>query len=165
MSAPLEIERVYLLARLPVLPADAVALKLEQGYLPDEPASDATVEGRVRRTTYPDGRLKHVHTIKRGLGLVREETERELSPEEFAELWPRTEGRRILKTRHKVPAGELTWEVDAFLDRNLVLAEVELSSPTQAVEPPPWLAPYVLREVTNDPRYRNYALATGGTPR
>ena len=128
-------------------------------------ASDATVEGRVRRTTYPDGRLKHVHTIKRGLGLVREETERELSPEEFAELWPRTEGRRILKTRHKVPAGELTWEVDAFLDRNLVLAEVELSSPTQAVEPPPWLAPYVLREVTNDPRYRNYALATGGTPR
>ncbi|MEZ6187130.1 MAG: adenylate cyclase, partial [Planctomycetota bacterium] len=161
-SAPLEIERVYLLRAAPELPPGAVALELEQGYLPDGGADDE--EGRVRRTTYPDGRQKLVHTIKRGLGLVREETERALTPAEFDALWPRTAGRRVLKTRHKVPDGAVTWEVDVFRDRDLVLAEVELESAEQQVTLPPWLAPHVLREVTEDPRYRNYALATGEPP-
>jgi CYTH domain-containing protein len=30
------------------------------------------------------------------------------------------------------------------------------------VEPPPWLAGWILREVTDDPRYRNSALALRG---
>jgi len=162
MSAPLEIERVYLLDRLPELPPGAVAIKIEQGYLPD--GDDVTVEGRVRRKTLPDGTRKHVHTIKKGLGLVREETERELTPEEFEPLWEQTAGRRILKTRYLVEVGAHTWEVDAFEDRELVMAEVELSRADEAVELPAWLAPRVQREVTEDPRYRNYALATGETP-
>lgn len=164
---PAEIERVYLLDRLPELPPEAAAWRIEQGYLPDPPAEAAEgeyFEGRVRRKVSPAGEESFVHTIKRGRGLVREETERDLPADEFASSWARTEGRRICKTRYKVPVGELTWEIDAFDDLPLVMAEVELEAEDQAVSLPDWLAPRVLRELTEDARYRNYALATEGLP-
>ena len=50
------------------------------------------------------------------------------------------------------------WEVDDFLDRDLVLAEVELPSDA-APALPEWLAPAVVREVTGDPRYVDATLA------
>ena len=58
-----------------------------------------------------------------------------------------------------MPDGDHTWEVDQFLDRDLVLAEVELAGPEDAVPPPEWLAPYVVREVTGEPEFANAALA------
>lgn len=164
---PEEIERVYLLARLPDLPAEAAAWRIEQGYLPDPPAGSQEgtyYEGRLRRKVSPEGKVALIHTIKSGQGLVRQENERDLDPAEFANQWPLTEGRRICKTRHKVPVGELVWEIDAFDEFPLVMAEVELERVDQPVELPPWLAPHVLRELTEDPRYRNFALATEGLP-
>ena len=47
----------------------------------------------------------------------------------------------------------------AFDDRELFLAEVELSDPQQHPELPEWLAPYVVREVTNESEYVNLNLA------
>lgn len=156
MSAePLEIERVFLLRQLPDLPKHD-ALKIEQGYLPDD--GTAGLEGRVRRTTKGRAVLCN-HTVKRGLGLVRTEVERVITLEEFERLWPSTVGRRISKTRHKVKDGALTWEIDRFDGLDLVLAEVELPSPDTPVTPPAWLAPHIVREVTEEPEYRNYELA------
>jgi CYTH domain-containing protein len=88
-------------------------------------------------------------------------------PEElFARLWPLTEGRRIRKRRHHVKDGDLTWEIDEFRDRNLVVAEVELPSPSTEVTTPDWLRPHIVREVTDDPAYTNYRLATdSSTPK
>jgi adenylate cyclase len=164
-TPPLEIERVFLLDGLPPLPAASKAFRIEQGYLPDAGAGDETlVEGRVRRTVKPDGSEVRTHTIKRGQGLVREEIERELDEQEFAELWTRTEGRRISKTRHKVPVGDLTWEIDAFDTFELVFAEVELPSVETESPFPGWLEKHVVRDLTEDPRYRNYCLATVGLP-
>jgi CYTH domain-containing protein len=62
-----------------------------------------------------------------------------------------------------VQDGDLTWEIDEFLDRDLVLAEVELSpgEPTD-VELPAWLRPHVEREVTGDEAYSNFKLASEG---
>ena len=54
----------------------------------------------------------------------------------------------------------MTWEIDEFPDRNLVMAEVELPSPSTEVTAPDWLRPHVVREVTDDPAYTNYRLAT-----
>lgn len=152
---PLEIERVFLLSRLPDLPPHE-AVRIEQGYLPDDGA--AGVEGRVRRST-KGGQVRCVHTVKKGLGLVRTEVEREIPVLEFERLWPSTAGRRIVKTRHKVKEGDLTWEVDRFDGLDLVLAEVELPSADTPVTPPAWLAPHIVREVTEDPSYRNYEIA------
>lgn len=166
-EVPLEIERVYLLDRLPELPAEAVPYRIEQGYLPDpeEGAAPGTFyEGRLRRIVAPDGAVTCVHTVKRGAGLVREEEEHAISEEAFLADWPRTEHRRIVKTRYKVPAGGLTWEVDAFDGLPLVMAEVELPGAEAESPLPAWLAPHVVRELTEDPRYRNYALATEGLP-
>ena len=48
---------------------------------------------------------------------------------------------------------------------DLVLAEVELSSASERPALPDWLAPHVVREVTDDPRFTNLALAeSGGVP-
>jgi CYTH domain-containing protein len=41
----------------------------------------------------------------------------------------------------------------------LVLAELELDHADAVVEFPPWLAPYVLREVTDDRAFTNWQLA------
>ncbi len=160
MTAPLEIERVFLLARMPDLPPGAEVVHIEQGYLPDAGDDEANpVEGRLRRTRRASGEVRCFHTVKKGLGLVRTEVERELPEEEFERLWPSTAGRRLIKTRHKVRAGDLTWEVDRFEGLDLVLAEVELPDAAHEAPLPAWLAPHVVREVTEDPEYRNFAIA------
>ena len=43
--------------------------------------------------------------------------------------------------RYKIPAGDLTWEIDEFLGANagLIIAEVELKSEDQVVTKPEWL--------------------------
>jgi len=58
-----------------------------------------------------------------------------------------------------VPDGALTWEIDEFTDRRLVLAEVELPAESGAVEIPGWLEPFVVREVTEEEEYQNAKLA------
>ncbi|MGE0707388.1 MAG: adenylate cyclase [Planctomycetota bacterium] len=164
-GAPQEIERVYLLSGLPELPPGAEPWRIEQGYLPEhELDAPDCLEGRVRRKTAPTGKTSYVHTIKRGQGLVREETERAIDAAEFEAAWGRTLGRRISKTRHRVREGELVWEVDVFDELPLVMAEVELPYAEYPVELPAWLAPHVVRELTEDSRYRNFALATEGLP-
>lgn len=148
----LEIERTYLLDELPDLPAGARAYRLEQGYFADEP-------GRVRRSVAPDGTVTYTHTVKTGRGLVRRETERRISPGEFETLWPRTAGRRLAKTRSCINEGSLVWEIDDYDGIELVLADVELPSPDTTVIIPPWLAGHVVREVTDEPKYRNHEIA------
>jgi hypothetical protein len=48
---------------------------------------------------------------------------------------------------------DLVWEVDEFLDRELVLAEIELPTPDTSFEVPGWLRDVLDREVTDDPEY------------
>lgn len=165
----LEIERVWVLSRLPDLPAGAVRWEIEQGYLPPVVPSSVTGgsvkdPGRIRRVTTTDGKVHHFHTVKRGTGLVREETEREISAADWEHQWPHTAGARLRKTRFRVPAGELVWEVDAFQGMDLVMAEVELPTEATPVPIPAWLAPCLLAEVTNNPCYRNSEIARRGAP-
>ena len=60
---------------------------------------------------------------------------------------------------YPVPDGDRVWEIDEFLDRELVLAEVELEGEDEDVTPPDWLRPFVVREVTGEPEYVNVNLA------
>lgn len=158
-SAPLEIERSYLLRAMPQLPpgAQVRTVRIRQGYLPDD--GRAGLEGRLREVIDDAGECRHVHTIKHGVGLVRTEVERAITAEEFNRHWPSTEGRRLAKTRYSVREGERTWEIDVFDSIDLVLAEVELPSADTVVELPPWLRPVVVREVTDEPAYRNAQIA------
>lgn len=168
-GGPLEIERVWVLRAMPTVPANAERWTIDQGYLPLPGAGGASTEpdfpeGRLRRILRPDGTAVYRHTIKRGTGLVREEVERSIERAEFERLWPLTAGRRIEKTRYRIREGELVWELDRFHALPLVMLEVELPAVNASAALPAWAAPLVVREVTDDPRYRNAALAIEGLP-
>ena len=151
--AGLEIERKYLLRSVPERVGSLEAVDVEQGWLPG-----ARLQERLRRVRGTDG-TSYFRTVKLGEGLTRLEVEEETPPELFEQLWPLTEGRRVHKRRFAVVDDGATWEIDEFLDRDLVLAEVELPSPETEVVVPEWLAPVVEREVTGDPEYVNVNLA------
>lgn len=172
-----EIERVWVLRAMPAIPAaaDVEVWEIEQGYLASEAASESELErlgfpeGRLRRIVEPSGAERFFHTVKRGAGVVREEIEREIARAEFDAAWPHTRGRRLAKTRRRVRVGELVWEIDLFRDLRLdggplVMAEVELPDVSAPIAMPAWIAPLVVREVSEDPRYRNSALAMYGVP-
>ncbi len=172
-----EIERVWVLRAMPTIPHDAEVevWEIEQGYLAPESASEAELarlgfpEGRLRRVVEPSGAERFFHTVKRGTGVVREEFERAITRAEFDAAWPHTAGRRLAKTRRRVREGGLVWEVDLFRDlcagdAPLVMAEVELSDAAERFTLPAWIAPLVVREVSEDPGYRNSALAMYGVP-
>ena len=149
-----EIERKYLLSGLPPAVEGNPSAELWQGYVPGR----RLVE-RVRRVRDDDGE-RYYRTVKGGRGVHRLEVEEETSREIFDALWALTEGRRVHKRRWFVPGSAHTWEIDSFLDgRQLWLAEVELASAQEEAEPPAWLAPFVVREVTLESEYGNMALA------
>ena len=65
--------------------------------------------------------------------------------------------RKISKTRHLIPIGDYTWEVDVFAGRleGLVMAEIELDSGNADYHKPKWLG----KDVTDDKRFSNYNLS------
>ena len=169
-----EIERTYLLDGLPPLPGKVEVLQIEQGYLPEDAETagdggDRISGGRIRRAVSGDGSVRITHTIKTGRGLRRTELERSITAEEFERCWPATAGRRLRKTRYRVPdaggAAGVVWEIDAFEGFDLVLVDVELRSADQEIVFPSWLSPHIVREVTEEASYRNYSLAVHGLSR
>lgn len=156
---PMEIERKFLLHGLPPTAAAAPSLLIEQGWLPG-----TLLRERLRRTLGPHGVERLTRTIKLGRPGSRIEVEEPTDPTLFAQLWPLTSAARIRKRRHLVPFGALTWEIDVFLDRDLVLAELELTDEAQAFDLPDWLSPFVVKDVTNDPAYLNSVMAQRDVP-
>jgi adenylate cyclase len=151
----MEIERKFLVPEPPGDLGSHPSRHVEQGYL----AIGKPAEVRLRRVG--DERTL---TVKRGSGEVRDEQEIELSREQLDRLWPLTEGMRVTKTRHLIPAGERTIELDVYEGplEGLLTAEVEFPSQrdSHAFEPPAWFG----EEVTDDDRYKNEALARDGIP-
>ncbi|MBC8129585.1 MAG: CYTH domain-containing protein [Rhizobiaceae bacterium] len=101
-------------------------------------------------------------TMKTGSGLARGEFEYEIPLQDAADLEAARVGVVIEKRRHRLPHGRHTIEIDVFEGAlaPLVVAEIELSSETEAVELPAFLG----REVTGDPAYSNARLALSGIP-
>lgn len=150
-----EIERKFRAGAVPGL-ATADGVRIEQGYL----AIDRDAEVRLRRSGQ-ECRL----TTKRGHGAEREEVEIEIDPEDLERLWPLTAGRRLAKTRRRIPLeGDLTAEVDVYEGdlAGLRVVEVEFADVAgeKGFEPPDWFE----EELTGDERYANQALATAGRP-
>jgi CHAD domain-containing protein/CYTH domain-containing protein len=149
-----EIERKYLLTDMPPLPADAIRTDIAQGYLPGD-----RLRERVRRVRRRGEPARYYRTVKVGSGISRVELEEECDQATFRRLWSLTKGRRVRKLRFRVAAGDLTWEIDRFRDRKLVLAEIELPSEDHEVPLPDWLAEHVVRDVTGEDEYVNANLA------
>jgi adenylate cyclase len=152
-----EIERKWLV-REPPADLDRFPSKaIDQGYVAID--ADGT-EVRIRRA---DGDA--TMTIKQGAGRTRAEEEFAIADDRFERLWALTEGRRLEKRRHLVPGPDnLTFELDRYGGdlEGLVVVEVEFPDERAAdsFAAPPWFG----REVTDDARYKNQALASNGTP-
>lgn len=152
----LEVERAFVTDQAPERSALGVGRQLRQGYV----AREGEVEVRVRSNDDGDARL----TVKAGRGLVRTEVELPLTSEQADALWALTEGRRLAKTRYRVPVGGHTAEVDIYSGdlAGLCRIEVEFDSAAaaDAFEPPTWFGV----EVTDDVRWSNSSLARQGRP-
>jgi CYTH domain-containing protein len=125
--------------------------RLTQGYLTATP--ERTV--RVRRAG-----AEAFLTIKGPLnatGMTRSEWEYPIPVADAEALLALCEPGIIDKTRHQVPCGPHTLEVDCFHGANegLVLVEVELAHEQEPLTLPSWVGV----EITGDPRYHNAMLA------
>jgi CYTH domain-containing protein len=148
-----EIERKYLLRKLPAEAKRAPVAEIEQGYLPGK-----TLIERLRRVKTGD-EMRYLRTVKLGSGLVRTEIEEACDYATFKAMWPLTKGKRLRKRRYRLADAGHVWEIDEFLDRKLVLAEIELSSARETVAVPEWLARCLVREVTSEMQYVNHTLS------
>ena len=153
-----EIERKYLLRFVPEQARDSRWVDIAQGYLPG-----SKLRERIRRVSIHHGSgRKDVHyfrTVKLGEGVTRTEVEEETTEAIFLAMWPLTKRRRLRKRRYEVDVDGLTWQIDEFRNRDLVLAEIELDSEDDEVTFPDWLVPAVQREVTGEPEFLNVNLA------
>ena len=146
-----EIERKFLVTKAPANLPKRPQAKIQQGYLAVEPKGH---EIRLRRKGD-----RFFITVKKGVGVSREECEVSLKRKQFEALWPLTVGRRLSKIRYRIPWRKLVVEVDIYGERHegLIVAEVEFPSERafRDFKPPPWFG----EEITGDRRYKNRTLA------
>ncbi len=149
---PMEIERKYLINRLPDHLERFTCLQIEQGYL----CTDPVVRIRRQNDSY--------YLTYKGSGLmVREEHNLPLTKESYLHMRPKVDGIIIAKKRYLIPyKDKLTIELDIFegeLD-GLILAEVEFESEEDAKRflPPDWFG----EDVTFSNRYHNSVLSRYG---
>ncbi len=139
-------ERRFLVTAIPPEARGGGVEELEQGWLPGDGRESVGVtrsaigERWFRARAPGRGRPGRVESISRA---------------DFEAFWPLTEGRRIAKRRHLVAAAP-GWHFDEYLDRSLVLAVAEEGN---GDEPPGWLEPALVREVSAERGYLDEALA------
>lgn len=157
---PYEIERKYLI-RYPDLAwlekePKCQRVEIIQTYLEAEDGAERRVRQRGA-----DGSYIYTETVKRSVtGLKRVEVERRLTKDEYLRLLMDADPayRPIRKTRYCLTSGNQYFEIDIypFWDDQAIL-EIELCSEEEAVHIPQELQ--VIREVTDDPNFKNAVLA------
>lgn len=148
-----EIERKFLVIDDSWRALARQSLFIRQGYL----ATGAAASVRIRIVAEQGGWITIKSTEP---GIARAEFEYQIPLEDAEALFALCAEGTIEKRRHLVQRDELAWEIDVFEGphQGLVMAEIELPESDHPVAPPPWLG----REVTDDPAYRNASLARAG---
>ena len=86
-------------------------------------------------------------------GITRAEFEYAIPLSDAKEIIQTLPGERVLeKWRHLIPYEGVNWEVDVYegILKGVVLAEVEMRTPNQKLNLPPWIG----QEVTGNPKYK-----------
>lgn len=170
MTTKLEIERKFLVKfptsweTLSEMFDDLVDVKrISQTYLTPEKGEKQA--GRVRKTveglTGDTETVYHYNHKKPVSSGVHEETEREISKSEYEKFLKRSNPSKypVEKTRFVFKYNDQTFELDVFKGnlKGLAILEIELEDEDDTVELPPFLS--IVKEVTEDKRYTNFALA------
>ena len=159
----MEIERKYLVAKLPDNLEQFSHIEIEQAYLCTSPTL------RIRRMGD-----SYILTVKERItssssAIHNREEEFTLSPQSFHHLLSKCDTGRVAKTRYRIDLFQLTGnekyrnltaELDVFHGRHngLLLVEVEFPNTESAnsFTPPEWFG----EDVSSDPCYRNSFLAS-----
>ena len=141
----MEIERKFLITKLPENLSNYKCRHIEQGYLSTNPVV------RVRKDNED-----YVLTYKGSGKMVREEYNLPLTKESYYHLIQKADGNIITKKRYEIPTHDnLIIELDLFegLFQGITLAEVEFESEEQAnsYTPPEWFG----LDVTYSSEYHN----------
>lgn len=145
-----EIERKFLVNKAAW---DAVkpnySMSIRQGYLSLDP--ERVVRIRI------SGETAYITVKGEQKGITRPEFDYIIPYVDGLMMLEMCEGEIIKKVRRTVLIGNITWEVDEFLDEHqgLIIAEVELQSEDQEIVLPNWIE----QEVSTDPEYSNVSLA------
>lgn len=143
----MEIERKFLVKKIP--PLDGLKYdKIIQGYVSLLP------EIRVRK------KGDEYYICEKSDGdVIREEIERKIDEKTFDELFAKTSGRVIEKTRYYIPSGKYVFELDIYSGRHegLIVVEVEFPTLEEAnnFTPPDWFG----EDVSARSEYRNKNLS------
>ena len=146
---PMEIERKYLIKRLPENLSQYQCKKIAQGYICTNPVV------RIRKSD------DEYYLTYKGKGLMaREEHNLPLTKEGYEHMLPKIDGRLIEKSRYLIPLdGKLTAELDIFEGdlAPLIIVEVEFDSidAANSFTPPKWFG----EDVTKSRKYHNSNLA------
>lgn len=145
----MEIERKYLVKKLPPDYPHYPMHQIEQAYLCTEPVIRIRKQDEEYWLTYKSAGL-----------LSREEYNLALTKEAFVHLLPKADGLVLNKKRYQVMLDDgLTAELDVFTDdyEGLILVEVEFLSEEQALDfiPPDWFG----EEVTFLSKFSNSQLS------
>ena len=144
----MEIERKYLLKKMPDNLGTYRHRHLEQGYLCTAPVV------RIRKD---DDRYEL--TYKSGGMMVRQEYNLLLTKDSYEHLKKKIDGRLISKKRYMIPYEKYMIELDVFENdlAPLVLAEVEFETEEEAntFTPPEWFG----KDVTFSKAYHNSVLS------
>ncbi len=150
-----EIERKFLIKRLPRGVRKQKGLAIRQGYL----LQAGSQEMRLRR----EGR-QWVLAFKDGSGIARREVEVPLDARQARTLWPVTEGRRLEKVRYDYTHKGLEYTIDIYQGplAPLKVCEIEFDSRRAAESYTP--APFLGKEISFSLEYKNIQLAANGLP-
>lgn len=145
----MEIERKFLIKKLPDNLTSYKARKIEQAYLCTDPVVRVRCDNDDYYLTYKS----------KGM-IVREEYNLPLTKEAYGHLLAKADGNIITKTRYEIPEKDnLTIELDVFEGKfdGLLLAEVEFASEEEALGyiPPEWFG----EDVSNSTKYHNSTLS------
>jgi CYTH domain-containing protein len=148
----LEIERKYLIRSDEWRPLTQSTKRLRQGYLC---VANPGTAAEVRIRCAPE---RAFVTVKGPGSLVRSEFEYEIPLADAQLMLDQFCPHNVLdKSRHSVRYDGLLWEIDEYFGshQGLVVAEVELRDVSQQPHLPPWIG----REITDDPSFKNAYLA------
>lgn len=169
----IEIERKYLVGAMPPsaslasggpfpIPVAHQEVEIEQRYLVSPNVNEVL---RIRRRWQENRGATYYFTKKSATEsmIARHETEKQITQDEYTKTLADSDKDfdTIQKKRFCFVWQNQYFEMDVIMAperiAGLILLEIELTETTQQVSLPPWLP--ITAEVTEDPRFTNYALA------
>lgn len=149
MAKKLEIEKKYLLKRLPILSYSKV-IDITQLYLPDG--------SRIRKSEVLNQKTKFYLTKKKKIKMgVYEEDERLISERMFNSRKKKAYS-VMHKTRYVYKHGKFKWEIDVY-DIKMVTAEIEIPKEGTKFRMPGQIAKELIMDVTEFPHFTSRSLS------